>query len=88
MKPEMFADRGAWLLQAFAPDPASGRAPGFVPTGLYQRALEDEIARLLREYLESPKGPSAQDVLDKSARNVHQVIDRDRKAKQLPAVSR
>jgi hypothetical protein len=59
-----------------------------VPTGLYQRALEDEIARLLREYLESPKGPSAQDVLDKSARNVHQVIDRDRKAKQLPAVSR
>jgi multiple sugar transport system substrate-binding protein len=88
MPRELFADRGAWLLHAFAPDPVTGVPPGFVPTGLYQRALEDEIARMLREYLESPRGPSAQDALDRAARNVHQVIDRDRAAAGLPPVAR
>ena len=88
MKPEMFADRGAWLLHAFTPDPKSGTAPEFVPTRLYRRALEDEMARMLREYLESPRGPTAQEALDKAARNVHQIIDRDRAAKELPRVKR
>jgi len=88
MSESLFADRAAWILEAFRPDPATGVAPAFVPTGLYQRALEDEMARMLREYLESPTGPSAQEALDKAARNVHQVIDRDRAAGRLAPVSR
>jgi hypothetical protein len=83
-----FADRGAWLLDAYKPDPATGRAPAFVAVSLYERALEDEVARVLRDYLESPRGPSAQDVLDRAARAIHQVIDRDRDARRLPPVRR
>ena len=83
-----FPDRGAWLLDAFKPDPATSRAPSFVPVSLYQRAFEDEVGRMLREYLESPNGPSAQAVLDRAARSIHQVIDRDRGARGLPPVRR
>jgi multiple sugar transport system substrate-binding protein len=87
MPESAFADRAAWILEAFKPDPATGLAPAFVPTGLYQRAFEDEVARMLRSYLE-PRGPSAQEALDTAARNIHQVIDRDREARRLPPVKR
>ena len=83
-----FPDRAAWILEAFEPDARTGRSRAFVPSGPYQRILEDEIARMLREYLESPDGPAAQDTLDRAARNVHLAIDRDRAAKGLPPARR
>ena len=88
MPESAFPDRGAWLLEAFKPDPKTGLAPAFVPVSLYQRAFEDEVGRMLREYLESPDGPPAQQSLDRAARAIHQVIDRDRAARKLPPVPR
>jgi ABC-type glycerol-3-phosphate transport system substrate-binding protein len=75
---ELFQDRAAWILHAYEPASSGSKAPGFVPTGLYQRILEDEIARMLQEYLRSPNTGSAQAALDRAASNVRAAIERDR----------
>jgi ABC-type glycerol-3-phosphate transport system substrate-binding protein len=83
-----FKGRAEWLLAAYTPDPETGKAPGFVPVGLYQRPLEEEINRMLQDYLAPGSTLSAAEALRRVARNVHQVIDRDRAARGLTAVER
>jgi len=77
MPESLFADRAAWLLYGYEPDAATGRAPGFVPTGLHQRLLEDEIGRMLQEFLGSP-GASPQAALDQAAAAVNAVAAKAR----------
>jgi ABC-type glycerol-3-phosphate transport system substrate-binding protein len=88
MPDSRFKERAEWLLAAYTPDPETGKAPGFVPVGLYQRALEEELNRMLQEYLAPGSALTAREALERTARNVHQVIDRDRAARGLPAVAR
>ncbi|MCC7390610.1 MAG: sugar ABC transporter substrate-binding protein [Phycisphaerales bacterium] len=88
MAREDYPDRAAWLRYAVNPLPETGRAPGFIPTSLYQRTLEDEIMAMLQMYLQSPDTPTAQEALDGVARAVHAHIDRDRAAKGLAPVDR
>lgn len=88
MPPERYGDRAAWLRYAMNPLPESGRAPGFIPTSLYQRKLEDEIMAMLLVFLRAPDSVSPQQVLDNAVREIHGQIDRDRAAKGLPPVDR
>lgn len=83
-----YPDRAAWLRYAMNPLPSTGKAPGFIPTSLYQRTLEDELMTMLQVYLRSADGPSAQEALDGVVRAVHAHIDRDRAAKGLAPVDR
>lgn len=85
-----YEERAAWLLHAFTPDPATGWAPAYLPTSLYQRALEDHIKVMLEAYLATgAEGRDrAREFLHRAARGVHAVIDRDRAAKGLAPVSR
>jgi hypothetical protein len=59
-----------------------------VPTSRYQRALEDEIAVMLNDYLRDPTSRDEMALLRRVATNVHAVIDRDRAARGLPAAKR
>ncbi len=86
MPESRFDDCAAWILHTYEVDGRTGRAPGFVPTGLYERVLEDEIGRMLQEFVRSPQDAEA--LLRVAARNVRQAIDRDREAKGLPPVDR
>ncbi len=88
MPPEKFADRAAWLAYANTPDPATGKAPGFVPVGPYQKDLEEELRRMLEDYLNPSSTTSARGALDRTVAAIHAVIDRDRAARGLPAVKR
>lgn len=88
MPRERYKDRAAWLRYGMNPRPDTGQTPGFIPTSLYQRVLEDEIGRMLKEFLRSPDTLDPQTVLDEVARNVHSAIDRDRAARGLPPVKR
>jgi len=88
MAASLYPDRAAWLRYAVNPIPGTDLAPGFIPTSLYQRKLEDEIMAMLQVFLRSPATVSAQQVLDDAARAVHQHIDRDRASKGLPPVDR
>jgi hypothetical protein len=87
MSEEQYDLRAKWLEYAMTPDPETGRAPGFVPTSRYQRALEDEIAVMLNDYLRDPASKDEMTLLRRVATNVHAVIDRDRAARGLaPAI--
>jgi multiple sugar transport system substrate-binding protein len=88
MPPERFQDRAAWILYANTPHPETGEPPGFVPVGPYQTELEEEIGRMLEAWLNPANTESARAVLDRAARNVHAIIDRDRSARGLPGVTR
>lgn len=88
MPAERYQDRAAWLEYAMSPHPETGKAPGFVPTSLYQRKLEDEIRVVLNDYLRDPANVDPQTVLDTAAKAIHAEIDRDRAAKGLEPVAR
>jgi multiple sugar transport system substrate-binding protein len=63
----------------------------YIPAGLYQGRLEQEISDMFREFLQQGAAADerlAQSLLDRAARNVHSHIDRDRAARGLPAVDR
>ncbi len=77
MPADRFEDRAAWLLYGVTPDPVTGKPPAFVPVGRYESELEEEIARMLNEYLNPASTLSAQQALDRAARNVQGIIDRD-----------
>ncbi len=94
MPPERFNDRAKWIVELMTPDPATGHARSYIPAGLYQARLEEEIRDMFREFLQHAPTPTtahaalAQNLLDRTARNVHAFIDRDRAARGLPIVSR
>jgi multiple sugar transport system substrate-binding protein len=83
MPREKFEDRAAWLRYAVTPDPATGRAPGFVPVNAYQSELEVEIQSMLNEYLRPGSTLEARAALGAVVARVHSIIDRDRAAKGL-----
>lgn len=84
MPEEQFTDRAEWLAYANTPDPATGKPPGFVPVGPYQTELEEEIQRMLNEYLNPGNQESARAVLRRVAEHMRSIIERDRAAKGLP----
>lgn len=88
MPPGLFRDRAAWLLYANTPHPQTGGPPGFVPVGPYQTELEEEIQRMLNEYLNAGSKATAHEVLGRVVRNTHALIDRDRAARGLPPAPR
>jgi hypothetical protein len=86
-----FKDRAAWMIDLMTPDPATGVERSFIPAGLYQSRLEDEIRDMFREFLQqaaTADAAKAQALLDRAVRNVHSYIDRDRQARGLPPVDR
>lgn len=88
MPASAFADRAAWLLYANEPHPETGAPPGFVPVSPYQTELEEEITRMLNEYLNPASRLEAKAALEGVVRHVHAVIDRDRRARGLPPAAR
>jgi multiple sugar transport system substrate-binding protein len=88
MREDKFQDRAAWLLYATRPDPKTGVVPGFVPVHPYQRELENEITAMLTEFLQETNQDTPESALRRVVQRVHSIIDRDRAAKGLPAVSR
>lgn len=88
MTEAMYPLRAEWLEYGTLPDPETGRAPAFVPTSLYQRALEDEITRMLNDFLRDPEGSDPMALLRRVADNVHTIIDRDRAARGMAPVDR
>lgn len=88
MDESRFEDRAAWLLYANTPHPRTGKPPGFVPVNLYETEMEEEVTRMLNEYLRERSTLSEHDALERVTRNVHRLIDRDRRAKDLPPVAR
>jgi multiple sugar transport system substrate-binding protein len=86
MNEGQFTDRAAWLSYAFTPDSTTGEIPGFVPVAPYQADLEDRIAlALVRAYHGDMTAAGA---LREARRETHAIIDRDRRARGLPAVQR
>ena len=88
MSEAMFADRAQWLLYASTPHALTGRPPGFVPVNLYETEMEEEVTRMLNEYLREGSTLSEREALTRVTRNVHRLIDRDRSAKGLPPANR
>lgn len=88
MPRSLYPERAEWLRYAVNPLPETGEAPGFIPTSLYQRKLEDEIMAMFQSFLRSPDAVDPQAALDAVARAVHSHIDQDRAAKGLPPVDR
>ena len=88
MPESRFADRAAWLRYAWAVDPETGRAPGYVILGRYQQQLQNELQTALDTFLANPADTDPQQILDGVAARVHEHIDRDRAAKGLPAIDR
>jgi multiple sugar transport system substrate-binding protein len=88
MPQERFDDRAAWLLYAVTPDPVTGEMPGFVPVAPYQKDLEDSIEAMLRRAVSPGRTETLQELLDRAAEAVHQIIDRDRRARGLAPVER
>lgn len=80
MPREKFETRAAWLLYGVTPDPNTGRPPAFVPVGIYQTELEEEINRMLNEFLNERSTISAQDAVQRAARNIQGVMARDHQA--------
>jgi ABC-type glycerol-3-phosphate transport system substrate-binding protein len=83
-----FQDRAAWLLHAYAPDPATGEPAGFVPVGPYQKDLEDALEAMLKRAVAPGRGEPLAELLHRAAQAVHQIIDRDRRARGLPSARR
>jgi len=81
-----FADRAAWLQVATGADPDTGQPIGFIPAALYEADLELKLARALVEAVRGDKTP--RQALQDAVRETHQIIDRDRAARGLPAVRR
>ncbi len=81
-----FADRAAWLQAVTGVDPETGRPIGFIPAALYEADLELKVARALVEAVRGDKTP--RQALRDAVRETHQIIDRDRAARGLPAVRR
>lgn len=88
MPESSFPDLAAWLAYANTPLPETGKPPGFVPVSPYQTELEEEISRMLNEFLNPGKTPDAAAAVAGVAAHIHQVIDRDRAARGLPPVAR
>ncbi len=88
MPREMWEDRGAWLLTAITPDPRTGEMPGFVPVAPYQKDLEDKINSMLSRAIAPNRERPLEEILRETAEEVHRIIDRDRRARGLPAVER
>lgn len=89
MTADKYPDRAAWLEYAItstSSDPAAPQYPGFVATNLYQLDLQSKIKTALVNVISEDM--PAKEALDKAARELHQIIDRDRAAKGLPAVKR
>jgi len=86
MPRERYEDRAAWLVDAITPDPVTGESSGFVAIARYQRDLELRIATALVQAVRGERTP--QQALDEAARDVQEIIDRDRAAKGLPPVRR
>lgn len=86
MPRQLFDERAAWLLYAMTPHPRTGGYPGFVATSLYQFDLQSAITGALVAAVK--EGLPAQQALDRAAAQVHEIIDRDRRAKGLPPVAR
>ncbi|MHC4317412.1 MAG: ABC transporter substrate-binding protein [Planctomycetota bacterium] len=87
MPRDRFDDRAAWLLEAVTPD-AAGELAGFVPVAPYQKDLEDNIEAMLKRAVSPGRTEPLQELLDRAADAVHQIIDRDRRARGLPPVPR
>jgi multiple sugar transport system substrate-binding protein len=85
---DQFPLKAEWLLAANRPGPRTGRTPAFVPMHLYAVDLQEEITRMLNEFLRPDSTLTAQQALDRVVSNVHAVIDRDRRAKGRPPVRR
>ncbi len=88
MPREDWDDIGAWLLTAITPDPATGEAPGFIPVAPYQKDLEDKINSLLSRAIAPHRNQSLEELLREATDEVHRIIDRDRRARGMPAVVR
>jgi multiple sugar transport system substrate-binding protein len=91
MPESRFEARAAWMVDLMTPDPATGVERSYIPAGLYQGRLEDEIRDMFREFLQSAATADAgmaRSLLDRAAGNVHAYIDRDRAARGLPVVDR
>lgn len=86
MRESMYEDRAAWLEYAVTPDPVTGLTPGFVPAAPYQFDLQDQIATALRQATRGERTPKQ--ALDEAAARTHEIIDRDRASRGLPAVDR
>jgi ABC-type glycerol-3-phosphate transport system substrate-binding protein len=85
MPEERFDARAAWLAYANTPDAVTGSAPGFVPVGPYQTELEEEIQRMLNEYLNPGSRESSRTVLGRVVEHMRAIIERDRAAKGMGA---
>jgi ABC-type glycerol-3-phosphate transport system substrate-binding protein len=88
MSKEHFELRASWMRYANETSPLIGRPPGFVPVGAYQTELEEEITRMLNEWLNPSNNEDARTVLDRVADHMHRLIDRDREAQGLAPVDR
>lgn len=88
MSRERFESRASWMRHAVEPSRLTGRPPGFVPAHPNQTELEDELKRMMREWLHPSNEEAAEVVLERAVDRVHRLIDRDRAAHGLPAVSR
>jgi len=81
-----YDDLAKWLEYAVRPNPESGGVPGFVPAGLYQSDLQAKISSALVAATRGELTP--REALDQAAREMQEIIDRDRAAKGLPPVER
>lgn len=88
MTKERFELRASWMRYANEPHPLTGKPPGFVPVHPYQTELEDELTRMLNEWLNPSNMEDAQVVLDRVVDHMHRLIDRDREVHGLPQVKR
>lgn len=88
MPPESFPLKAQWLVYAVTPHPQTGEAPGFIISNPYLGELYDETTRMLNEFLKPGSTIPAREALDRAARSIHEVIDRDRRARGLPPVAR
>lgn len=88
MSSENYELRAAWMRFANEPDPQTGKPPGFVPIHPYQTELENEITRMLNEWLNPSNSDKAQTLLDRVADHMHRLIDRDLAARGQTPPSR
>jgi ABC-type glycerol-3-phosphate transport system substrate-binding protein len=83
MPREKFEDRAAWLVYGVTPGP-DGTPPAFVPVGPFQTELEEEIARMLNEYLKPGSNIDAHHAVEQAAKNVRGVMSRAKMGKDEP----
>lgn len=71
-----FQDKVAWLRYGYRPDPATGRVPAFVHVHEFAADLQDELTRMLAEYLKEGSTLTEQQALDDVVRNVRSAMGR------------